>query len=100
MRTFSAYLHLVKGGIFSGSFAEALQAHPNLIERSRYAKWLIHYLRWYSREQLHCLVFDELRQDPLKFARDLWRRLELPPAAEDVSLKRRVYLLVDRARSD
>jgi hypothetical protein len=97
-RTFSAYLHLVKTGIFKGSFAAALQTHPGLIERSRYGKWISSYLECYPRNQLHCLVFDELRQDPVQFAHDLWQRLGLRPATVDASLRNQV-LPASRSRS-
>lgn len=97
-RTFSAYLHLVKTGIFSGSFKEALDAHPNLVERSRYAKWLLPYLRWYPRNQLYCLIFDELRRDPLQFARELWRQLGIAPIDDNPLLQSRV-LPASRSRS-
>ena len=78
-RTYSAYLHLVKGGYFSGTFEAALDAHPGIIDRSRYGKYISMYTDYFSREQIHHVVFDDLKRDADHFSRDVFRALGLPP---------------------
>jgi Sulfotransferase domain len=67
-RAFSDYLDLQKNGLFNGSFEEALERYPSLIERGRYATHLERYLQFFPREQLHIGLFDELKADPQSYA--------------------------------
>ena len=78
-RAFSAYLDCVKNGEFAGSFEQALEAVPTLIERGRYAHHLEPYLRTFGRENVHIVLFDELAEDPNRFANRLFRFLDIQP---------------------
>jgi hypothetical protein len=83
-RTFSCYLHLVKSGHFTGTFEEAIEAHPGLVRRSLYGRWIEQYLRHFSRSQLCFVTFDDLKRDSQRCADDLCQQLgvsnfELPP---------------------
>ncbi len=87
-RAFSCYLHLVKSGHFSGSFEEAIETHPGLIQRSLYGRWIEMYLRHFCRSQLCFVTFDELKRDSQRCADDLCQQLgvsqfELPPELLD-----------------
>ena len=77
-RTFSGYLHLIKSGRFSGTFEQALEEFPGLIDRSRYGKHLQTYLQYFPSEQIYCAVFDDLQQSPQRFADQLFEALQLP----------------------
>lgn len=83
-RAFSAYLYLLKHGLFSGPFEEAVEAVPALLENGRYARYLEPYLSRFGRERLFVGLFDDLTADAGAFAGDLFDfldvdRLELPP---------------------
>ena len=74
-RAFSGYLHLVKSGHFSGSFEEAIDAHPGLVDRSLYGRWINEYLQHFPRSQLCAVVFDDLKSDPQECVNDLCRQI-------------------------
>lgn len=97
-RTFSAYLHLVKGGRFSGTFEAALDRHPGLIERSRYGKYVSMYLDHFPRDQIIWAAFDDLQHDSQTFADRLLAQLDLPPIRLPPTLRQNV-LPAGRSRS-
>jgi hypothetical protein len=97
-RTFSAYLHLVKGGYFSGTFEAALEAHPGLVERSCYGKYISMYLDHFPREQLRCVVFDDLQHDAQHFASSVFQAVGLAPMQLPARLQQHV-LPAGRSRS-
>ena len=77
-RTFSAYLYLLKCGQFSGTFEDALIAHPGIINRSLYGKHLSTYLEHFPRQQIYCAAFGDLQRDPQGFANSVFEALDLP----------------------
>ncbi len=76
-RAFSAYLHAVKNSQFDGSFEDALEQMPSLIERGRYSTHLAPYIEKFGRHKIHVAIFDNLAQNPEKFATQLLSFLEL-----------------------
>jgi hypothetical protein len=76
-RAFSAYLHAVKNAQFNGSFEDALEQMPSLIERGRYSTYLAPYIEKFGRHKIHVAVFDNLARNPEKFATQLLSFLEL-----------------------
>ena len=70
-RAFSAYMDSVKNLRFEGTFDEALDANPSLLERGAYGQHLQRYLALFPREQLHIAIFDDLRSRPQQFANQL-----------------------------
>jgi hypothetical protein len=83
-RTFSDYLDGIKNGKLSGSFEDALQQAPSLINRSRYATHLAPYLDRFGHERIHIGCFHELATQPCLYAKRLFDflgidALELPP---------------------
>ncbi len=66
-RAHSSYLHYLKHGIEIGTFREALDAHPELLDHGRYGSALSRYLEHFPRECLHVALFDDLQQDPQSF---------------------------------
>jgi hypothetical protein len=89
-RTFSAYLYLVKCGQFSGTFEEALVAHPGLINRSLYGKHLSTYLDHFPRERIYCAAFADLQRDAQSFADNVFDVLGLPPFSLPQTLRENV----------
>ncbi|MDQ3857395.1 MAG: sulfotransferase domain-containing protein [Actinomycetota bacterium] len=84
-RAFSEYLDLVKNGRFQGTFEDALDQAPQIVEHGRYGTYLPGYLDQFPRDQLLVTVFDDLKADPRAFAESMFRFLEiesivLPPS--------------------
>lgn len=88
-RTFSAYLHLVKSGHFKGTFEEALEAHPGIINRSLYGKHVRTLLNYFPKSQLYTAVFDDLKASGQRFADQMLDALDVPRVRlpEDVRQK-------------
>ena len=66
-RAHSSYLHYLKHGIEVGTFREALDACPELLEHGRYGTALQGFLGHFPRRCLHVALFDDLQQDPQAF---------------------------------
>lgn len=84
-RAFSEYLDLVKNGRFEGTFEEALERAPQIIEHGHYGTYLPAFLEHFPRDQLLVTVFDDLKADPRRFAERMFEFLEienldLPPS--------------------
>jgi hypothetical protein len=97
-RTFSGYLHLIKSGRCSGSFEQALQEFPGLVERSLYGKHLAMYLEYFDRERLCYTLFDDLQADSKRFADQLFVALGLSPVPLPEGLREKA-LPAGRSRS-
>jgi len=76
-RTFSHYLFLVRGGQFTGSFREALEEHPHLIEKGKYYQNLKPYFDVFDEEQLLVTLFDDLKADDEDFIQSIYRFLNV-----------------------
>jgi hypothetical protein len=71
-RTFSDYLDHVKNGRYQGTFAEAIEQLPSIVDRSRYATHLRPYWETFGSNQVHVGVFDDLSERPQQFADELF----------------------------
>jgi hypothetical protein len=71
-RAYSSYLHLVRVGQFSGSFAAALSELPFIVDEGRYCTKLRCILSLFDRESVLILDFDELETNPGLFARRIF----------------------------
>lgn len=71
-RAYSSYLHLVRVGLFSGSFEAALSELPFIVDEGRYYTNLRHILSLFERESVLVLDFDELEASPDLFARRIF----------------------------
>jgi hypothetical protein len=67
-RAFSDYLDLVKNNGFGGSFSEAVEQYPRLLDRGRYATHLSRYLEHFPASQLHVGLFDDLKTGAQQYA--------------------------------
>lgn len=70
-RAFSGYLYMRKHGVFDGSFREALETRPGMLDHSRYASLLSRYVEHFGRDAIYCGVFDDLQADPQAFINNL-----------------------------
>lgn len=74
-RAFSAYLYLRKFGWTDATFEEEIAANPSLLNRGRYFTHLKPYLERFGRDQILVSRFDDLMEDPRKFAGSVFRFL-------------------------
>jgi hypothetical protein len=74
-RAFSAYLYLRKFGWTRATFEEEIVANPSLLSRGRYFSHLKPYLERFGPERLLISRFDDLMEDPGKFAASVFRFL-------------------------
>jgi len=88
-RAFSDYLHAVKNTQFHGTFEEALEKIPSLIEKGRYVIHLAPYIERFGRKNIYVALFDDLTRDPREFAKNLFSFLGLESIkiSESVSQK-------------
>ena len=85
-RAFSGYLYMRKHGVFEGSFREALETRPGMLDHSRYATLLSRYLEHFDRSAIRCAVFDDMAADPNAFIATLLDWLGVEPMVLDESL--------------
>lgn len=78
-RSFSAYLNMQRNGWDIGSFSEAMDRHPELVDNSRYAKHLGRVLDLFPAEQLLVAWFDALQESPQRFLDEVTGHLGIEP---------------------
>lgn len=76
-RAVSAYLDATKNGRFEGTFAEAIEQLPSLLQRGHYATQLQRYFEYFPRTQIHVSFFDDLKSQPQSFADEVFDFLQL-----------------------
>jgi hypothetical protein len=74
-RAYSSYLHLLRVGMFAGSFADALQQYPFIVDEGKYYTNLQQIFSLFGRDALLILDFDELEASPERFARRIFHFL-------------------------
>jgi hypothetical protein len=77
-RAFSSYLYMLKQGETPGTFLEALETRPELLEHGRYATHLQRFEEVFGSDRLYVAVFDDLVANPQRFIDGLlgWLRVE------------------------
>lgn len=81
-RSFSHYLYIVRSGLTRKPVLEAIDSFPEIIENSRYHKYLPAYLEAFGFSQVKVLFFEDLKADTRKFADDLLGFLDLKTGIE------------------
>ena len=91
-RAYSSYLNDILAGVVSPkqSFREALDAHPEYIEGSRYGHHLSSFLDLFRRDQVLVSMFDEARREPLAAVQAIYRFLDVDPGFRPTMLDRPV----------
>lgn len=74
-RAYSSYLHMLRVGLFAGSFEDALKKFPFIVDEGKYCTNLRYILSLFGRESILILDFGELEADPRRFARRIFRFL-------------------------
>jgi hypothetical protein len=78
-RAFSSYLYMLKQGETPGTFLEALETRPELLDHGRYATNLQRFEEMFGDDRVYVAVFDDLVEDPQRFVDDLLAWLEVAP---------------------
>lgn len=76
-RSFSQYLFMLRNGITTVPFEQAIEEIPAILDNSRYARHLSGYYALFPRAQIKVLFFDKLQADPDGFARETFDFLGL-----------------------
>jgi hypothetical protein len=76
-RTFSNYLQMIRNGETRDSFEKALENIPKLIDHSMYHKHLSEYFRFFDRDHIKILFFEDLKSNPEAFAKDVFQFLNI-----------------------
>ena len=71
-RAFSDYLDLVKNNGYAGTFSQAIEDHPRLLDRGRYATHLSRYLEHFPSSQIHVGLFDDLKTGAQEYADEVY----------------------------
>jgi hypothetical protein len=97
-RAFSSYLYMLKQGETPGTFLEALETRPELLDHGRYATNLQRFEEMFGADRVYVGVFDDLVEDPQRFVDDLlaWLGVAPMPLPDDLVEAR---LPAGRARS-
>jgi hypothetical protein len=66
-RAFSSYLYMLRSGWEPGTFLQALDGQPMLLQHGSYATALERFTERFGRDQIHVAVFDDLVADPQTF---------------------------------
>jgi hypothetical protein len=78
-RAFSSYLYMLRSGWEPGSFLQALDHLPQLLEHGSYATHLERFTERFGRDQVYVSVFDDLVADPQAFIDALTSWLDIEP---------------------
>ncbi|WP_029520545.1 sulfotransferase [Persephonella sp. IF05-L8] len=78
-RAFSAYKMDVTIGRVSVPFEQALKEIPRYIQRSLYFEQVKRYYDIFPKENIHIILFDDLKKDPQKVLNDIFGFLKLEP---------------------
>ena len=78
-RAFSSYLYMLKQGETPGTFLEALETRPELLDHGRYATSLERFEEMFGADRVYVGVFDDLVEDPQRFIDGLLAWLRVSP---------------------
>ncbi|MEM6472625.1 MAG: sulfotransferase domain-containing protein [Planctomycetota bacterium] len=88
-RAISHYKYSRRFGNVTGSFLEAVEQNPDILERGLYGKYLQPYFDTFSRDQIGVFFFDELKEDPAKLGHRILEFLGLK-LDSDIEFDRKV----------
>ncbi|MCC6682294.1 MAG: sulfotransferase [Phycisphaeraceae bacterium] len=88
-RAWSAYLFQKRNGTAGRDFDQTLERSPNILQRGRYVEALEVYLNRFGSERLMVSLFDDLKADPVKLARDIYSYLGVDETFEFTAARER-----------
>jgi len=81
-RAYSAYLFQKRNLTAGVDFEDTVKRSPNIVQRGRYADALQVYFDLFGRDRVKVIVFDDLKADPRKLARDIYAWLGIDETFE------------------
>ncbi|HDK26826.1 MAG TPA: hypothetical protein ENG48_07050 [Candidatus Atribacteria bacterium] len=78
-RAFACYLYKIKEGN-KVSFKEAMVNFPEVLEKSKYFRYLKTYFRLFDKKQLLILFYEELKHNPHEFIKKIYDFINVNPA--------------------
>ena len=81
-RLISNHRHEVRIGHFSGedlSVEAGIKNNPTYIEQGMYASHLKHWLEYFPAQQIHIILFDDIKSNPKQVVNDLYNFLQVKP---------------------
>jgi hypothetical protein len=97
-RALSVYQFRKRNRTASGTFRETAESAPNMVARGRYLEPVRLYLEVFPRERVRVFLFDELKADPERLARQLYEFLGVDASFQYDAAGKKV-LPASRARS-
>ncbi|MES9886993.1 MAG: sulfotransferase domain-containing protein [Candidatus Sedimenticola sp. 6PFRAG1] len=91
-RAFSNHLHEIRLGHFCGTdltFEYGMKNNPMYLEQSRYAKYLEHWLEYFSEDRVLVLLQEEIQHDPITQSKRLYGFLGIDTTHQSSFLCRR-----------
>ena len=85
-RAFSSYLYMLKMGEEPGTFSEALDSRPELLDHGRYGAGLDRFADQFGAGRIHVSLFDDLQESPQRFVDRTLEFLGVQPFELDVEL--------------
>ncbi len=89
-RMISAYYYRRRAGETLLSFEEALGKEPDLLEESLYDRCIERYLEHFPEGRIHVLFYEDLKEDPRNFLRDLFSAIGVDPGFEPEGMEQQV----------
>jgi len=78
-RAFSLYLHHLRKGRVSGSFRDAVEQKPRILQSGRYATHIPRWLSTFGREQVHVLFLQDVKERPQEVLNQICTWLGVEP---------------------
>jgi len=98
LRAWSSYLFKRRNAKTSADFATALADDPAMCRLGLYSEHIVRYRNLFPAERLKVFVYDDLKQDPVQFGRELYSFLDVDPTFVNPFAHQRV-LAASRPRS-
>ncbi len=91
-RAYTHYLQNIKVGHISAqlSFKEAIANNKNILLWGRYKMHMKHYLEHFTSDQIHIIVFDDLKSNPEMLLKGVYQFLEIDATFTPTSLHKRI----------
>jgi len=74
-RAYSNYINDIKSGVVgkNTTFSQALKSHPEYIESAKYYEQLSNYMRYFSKDKIFVLIYDDIEANPLAFIQSIYK---------------------------
>ena len=91
-RAFSNYLNDIMSGDVSKelSFEEAIMSHPEYLEQGFYYEQIRQYLKYFKKENIHIILFENIKKNPQIVLEDLFKFLNVVQYKEEDLCKKNV----------